>query len=286
LSPGDYKLEIFVKSIFFKDSDIKTIEFSVNEKWYQNIYLIIIGFLLVTIAIILIIRNRSLKRSERKRNELKTELLSLQSQMNPHFTFNSLNSIQSYMSTHDMREAQIYLADFANLMRNILDQAKLDLISVETEIKFLKAYLDLEKRRLESQFDYSIHIDPSIEPSEIALPSLLLQPFVENAIWHGVAGLDYKGNISVRFKVVQSQLICEIEDNGLGLEVEIKRKKSRPYHKSQGTQNCKERINLFQEIYHKKIELNIESKDTLNHGTIVTVKFPIIKQNETRNESY
>ncbi|MFA7272567.1 MAG: histidine kinase [Crocinitomicaceae bacterium] len=282
LSPGDYELEIVAKSPFFQDSDVQTIRFSVSEKWYQNLFVLINIFSFVILILILFFRRRALKKAEHKRAVLKSELLSLQSQMNPHFTFNSLNSIQSYLGSHDQRSAQIYLADFANLMRTILDQAKLHLISLDKEVDFLKNYLDLEKRRLENQFDYQIIIDDDIESQNTMVPTLRLQPFVENAIWHGVAGLDYQGSITIHFKKVASKIVCEIIDNGQGFEKSKKANTSRPYHKSTGIVNCRERIDLFKEIYHHTITLNFLSPDTKTTGTIVQVSFPHLNLNESR----
>ena len=282
LSPGDYKVDFMAKSPFFLASNIASVSFKINEKWYQNAYFKILVILAFIISVSLFVRNRSLKLSERKRNILKTELLSLQSQMNPHFTFNSLNSIQGYMSSHNVREAQIYLADFAGLWRSILNQAKLHLISIEEEVNFIQSYLNLEKRRLDSQFEYFIQVDPEINSAQYGVPTLLIQPFVENAIWHGVAGLARKGEIFINFKIKDSQILCEIQDNGIGMKESEKKKKFRPYHNSTGIENCKARIRLFKEIYRENIELKLESNIEAISRTKVSLTFPIMSLNKDK----
>jgi sensor histidine kinase YesM len=192
--------------------------------------------------------------------------------MNPHFTFNSLNSIQSYLSTNDKRSAQIYLADFAILMRKIMDQAKLNLITLNEEIEFLSNYIDLEKRRLDNSFRYELEVAEDIDKSNTFIPTLMLQPFVENAVWHGVATLDQGGVICIKFYKNGENLICEILDNGPGLTSE---KVNKPYHKSTGINNIKERMRLFEELFNKKIELEIiDVLDNNSAGVLVRLKVP------------
>ncbi len=273
LSAGEYTFDFKAESSFYKPSFLFGYKIKINPTWWQSTWVLLISFTLILILVVLLVRWRIIKTQERKRRSLSIELFSLQSQMNPHFTFNSLNSVQSYLSNNDKRSAQIYLADFAVLMRNIMDQAKLNLITLEEEVQFLTQYLNLEKRRLDNKFNYTFHIDEELIIDQTYIPTLMLQPFVENAIWHGVAALDYAGQISVSFKMKGDKLICEVKDNGLGLNQE---KKSKPYHKSTGINNIRERIRLFEELFNKKMEIDIID-NSQNNLTGVCVQLVIPK---------
>jgi ligand-binding sensor domain-containing protein len=272
LSPEEYVFDFKIESPFYETAFLRNIVLKVEKRWWQSTLILILVFAISFLLAVLIVRWRILKIQERKRRSLASELFSLQSQMNPHFTFNSLNSIQSYLSTNDKRSAQIYLADFAILMRNIMDQAKLNLITLEEEITFLTQYLNLERRRLDNTFDYTFQIDQRIVQDQTFIPTLMLQPFVENAIWHGVAALDYPGKIEISFGREGENLICEIVDNGLGINSD---KKNKSYHKSTGIENVKERMRLFEELFKKKMELKItDNAQNGSEGLCVRIVIP------------
>lgn len=272
LSAGEYVFDFKASSPFYATNFILGQKIKIDRKWWQTNTAIFVAFLLSTSLIVTIVRWRIIKSQEKKRRSLSNELFSLQSQMNPHFTFNSLNSVQSYLSTNDKRSAQIYLADFAILMRKIMDQAKLNLISLNEEIDFLRNYLNLEMRRLEGAFDYEITYDEDMNTENTFVPSLMLQPFIENAVWHGVAALSYKGKIEISFQKINDQLICKIIDNGMGID---ENKKQKPFHKSAGINNVRERMRLFEELFNKKIELEIiDLKQNNSHGICVQIIIP------------
>ncbi len=274
LQPGDYDIEFMVENPIYEASYLKIPTFTIQKKWWQKtIYIVIISFCVV-LFLVFIIFWRISKIQSRKQRFLSIELMALQSQMNPHFTFNSLNSIQSYLSSNDKRSAQIYLADFAILIRKILEQGKLHLISLEEEIEFLSQYLELEKRRLNNSFNYTIQVDDELNAQLIAIPTLMLQPFIENAIWHGVAGLDYKGKIEIRFSRQSDAIVCEIIDNGKGWGNSSEKISG---NTSTGIENCRERMSLFKELYKKELSLEIiDRKNTKTEGVCIRMTIPVL----------
>lgn len=272
LSAGKYSFDFKAQSPFFKTAYLKGLKLEIEKKWWESNVIIFSLFALSILLVAYVVRWRITKTQERKRRTLSNELFSLQSQMNPHFTFNSLNSIQSYLSTNDKRSAQIYLADFAVLMRQIMDQAKLNLITLNEETEFLTNYINLEQRRLDNSFNYAFRVSADIDKTNTYIPTLMLQPFVENAVWHGVATIDEGGFIDISFYKNGDDLICEIVDNGPGLKSEITNK---PYHKSAGIDNIKERMRLFEEIFNKKINLEIiDLTENQSVGVLVRLTIP------------
>ncbi|PDS21631.1 sensor histidine kinase, partial [Flavobacterium branchiophilum] len=156
--------------------------------YYTNWFItLMILFILLTAFLI----NRYLVNQEKEKGKLKrkisdSEMQTLRSQMNPHFLFNSLNSINSFIVQQKSREASGYLTTFSKLMRNILENSRYESITLEKELNTLKMYLEIEAVRLDHQFDYEILIDKNIELENIKIPPLIIQPFAENAIWHGL----------------------------------------------------------------------------------------------------
>ncbi|MGA1978654.1 MAG: two-component regulator propeller domain-containing protein [Bacteroidales bacterium] len=218
--------------------------------WYRTWWFYCFTFLIVSILIFLFLRNRfrAIKRKseiDRKISELKME--ALKSQMNPHFIFNAFNSIQKYILQQDSRAALDYMSEFALLIRQTLDNSTKNQISLSDEIKYLTSYIDLEKRRV-LNLGYVIEVASDIDPEDVFLPPMLIQPFVENAIIHGIRHLESKGNIFIKFKMNNgdSILICTVEDNGIGRAKanEINEVLNKT-HKSQGTRNTFQRMELF-----------------------------------------
>jgi sensor histidine kinase YesM len=209
------------------------------------------------------------------------ELRTLQLQMNPHFIFNALNSIQSYVMTHDAITANSYLSKFANLIRMFLDSSRSKYISLQEEIKMLNIYIEMESLRFEDKFDYSIVVDPEVN-KYIEIPTMILQPFVENAINHGLRYKRVKGVLKIHFFYSKDHLICRMEDNGVGRKVakEIQ-SKTRKGYKSQGLKITAERLVTYNKINESNIGFSIndliinpqESQE--DTGTVVEVRFPL-----------
>ena len=163
-------------------------------------------------------------REQKKAAEL--EHRALRTQMNPHFIFNALNSIQRIYLEGDIDEANEYIADFSTLMRNILENSNKSSISLHKELETLRLYLELEKLRSRNRIEYSISVDPEIDPLRTNVPPLVIQPFVENAIWHGILPKKQKGMIAIRLAPRDGNLKCEVSDDGVGMNPDDRTKSS------------------------------------------------------------
>jgi tetratricopeptide (TPR) repeat protein len=235
---------------------------------------ILILLLLVIIIALLFVRQHRLN-SQQRTIQLEQQLL--RSQMNPHFIFNSLIAIESYIYKNEPREAGRYLSGFARLMRLILENSREEYIPLEKEIKTLEYYLELQKNRFDNVFDYTIELDKNIDPEAIAIPPMLAQPFIENSIEHGLKNLDRQGNISILFRLENDQLIFEVKDNGIGLKKSEAAKNRNEMHKSMATTITLERLTALNKRKRKKIKLQIEEiKDSSDNiaGTKVSFAIP------------
>lgn len=210
-----------------------------------------------------------------KANLLRQKLLV--SQMNPHFIFNSLNAIQSYIFGQNSMQAGIYLSQFAQLMRMILDFSRKDYITLESEIGFLKLYMDLQGLRIAHKFDYVIETDEDEAPDLVLVPPMLAQPFIENAIEHGFFQRKGKGHLLVSIKKEGDFLRYLIEDNGIGLEATKKTKTEAASHESLAVKITRERLETLYHDHHVAATIDITDKghgDHTNHGVRITFKIP------------
>ncbi len=228
------------------------------------------GFILSTIfgfsfALLLVIRLRirKIKHEEKSKTEINKKIAyiesqALRAQMNPHFIFNTLSSIQHYISNNDTDAAIKYLSKFAKLMRKIMDNSKQQVIAVSEELNALNLYLELEIMRFDKKFEYSITVDPAIDQYYDRIPSMLIQPYVENAIIHGLLPKQGTGKISISLEKNQDTLLCVIEDNGIGREKAKEFKKNRvTQHKSMGMSITKERLDILNESLNSTIYAEI-----------------------------
>ncbi|MFN8713408.1 MAG: histidine kinase [Bacteroidota bacterium] len=211
--------------------------------------------------------------SIRKRNKL-IALQSLRREMNPHFIFNSLNSVNQFIAVNNEREANKYLTSYSNLMRNIMENSNKDYIALSTELDLLRKYLELEKLRFSDKFDYRIEIDPEINADEVQVPNMLIQPNLENAIWHGLRYKETPGLLLLKFKKNGTKTVAIIDDNGIGL-AESKRIKTsnQKRYESLGLKNVEERINLLNSIYKTIINFQITEKTGSETGTEVRIEW-------------
>ena len=205
----------------------------------------------------------------------------LRANMNPHFVFNALNAIHDFIANSDEKSAHLYLGKFAKLIRRILDQSRKDFISLEEELDTLKLYLELENMRFENKLRFEIEIEDGIQPYDIELPPMLIQPYLENAVRHGLMNLDRPGMIKVAFSRMNNYLECTVTDNGVGrakaLEVSSKRLKS---HRSAGMEITQKRVDLLYEAGKDKNRAGVEITDLvddLGHpsGTEVSILLPL-----------
>jgi len=231
-------------------------------------------FLIGVVVIILIFVVFIIKAlySINKKNK-RIALQSLRREMNPHFIFNSLNSVNHFIAENNEREANKYLSSYSKLMRNTMENSNKDFIPLSVELAQLKEYLQLEKMRFREKFDYTIEVDKNIDADATQIPNMLIQPQLENAIWHGLRYKDTKGYLSLKIFKEDKLLIIKVEDNGIGIKrsQELKTEHQKQ-HVSRGMTNTRERISLLNSLYHTTISLEISEKDGGESGVIVMIK--------------
>lgn len=281
IKPGTYVFEAQVKRLDEDwNEDSLKYSFKILTPVWERWWFIVLAIVLVLLATILLVKTRferKQKRLELENNLLDMERKALRLQMNPHFIFNALDSISSFIFKKDPEKAVRYLNNFAKLMRLTLESSMEHLHPVETEVSILKNYLELEKLRFQGKFDYSIDLDEEID-YDIGIPPMLIQPHVENAILHGLKPMQSGGQLDLRFILDDDEdlLIIEIEDNGVGRKKakELNRKKD---HRSMATQINKDRLKLLKMNKNDKIDIEIIDKlDEIENslGTKVVIKLP------------
>jgi ligand-binding sensor domain-containing protein len=252
------------------------------ETWWFRLF--VGGGCLLALYGLFQFRIRQLKARERnlqlQKSMLELEQKALRLQMNPHFIFNALNSIKGCMATGDLPLARKNLVKFAQLMRLILDNSRATAVPVADEIRMLEHYLDLEQLSRPDKFDYRIHVDPKIEVDTMRIPPMLVQPFVENSVLHGIAPLEKLGRIEVRFQLEGNRIRCIVQDNGIGRtrsqELHAHRDED---HKSAGISVTEERLKLLQIGAEESYQIRIvDLKDGQGNpsGTKVEVLMPVI----------
>lgn len=232
----------------------------IHPAWYQRVSFNILVILLLSFAIFVVVRQRTKlvnQKREQKRiiTELETQMLqlkqkTLQLQMNPHVIFNTLNSIQQYILNNDVEKAVSYLSSFSKLMRRILNNSNERYITLSDEIEAVSLYLQLESMRLGNRFSYEIEVDPEVDAKNIEIAPLIVQPFVENAIIHGLVPKKDNCFLSIRFsKLSEGKLLCVVEDNGVGRKHSEKMKQERgSSHKSYGMSITRRRLETLTKI--------------------------------------
>jgi sensor histidine kinase YesM len=223
------------------------------------------------IALLLFIRQSRLKSAEQL-TEFKQKLF--RSQMNPHFIFNSLTSIQNFIINQDDIKASVYLSRFSELVRSILNNSMVENITLEEEVSTIKNYLELQKVRFSEKFDFSVGVDSNIDPENTFIPPMLGQPFIENAIEHGIKNKAGKGHIRILFEAKDARLHYSIEDDGVGRQKarEILNERNKE-HRSVATDITKERIRVLNRKQRSKITLDIDDlmdRNGFASGTRVT----------------
>ena len=239
---------------------------------------------LIVLIAILIIRasriNAGRRLSEMNRKISEMRQANLRQQMNPHFIFNTLNSIQYYMYQHDKLATNNYLTKFSNLIRKVLENSQHTSISLQDELDALNLYLELESLRFRDKFDYNLVIDEEIDPVLFRVPPMLIQPYVENSINHGLLPLGYKGIVTISLSLVKKNLVCIVEDNGIGRQAAIDRSKRREDgHNSLGTLITNSRLDLVNSLYGtdlKTIYTDLKNEKGEAVGTRVEIQIPIM----------
>jgi tetratricopeptide (TPR) repeat protein len=241
-----------------------------NKSQQIIIYTLVGGLLVLLLAIVFTIKYI---KQQRLANNL-LALKSLRSQMNPHFIFNALNSVNTFIASNDERTANKYLSDFSFLMRAVLENSEEDFIPLKKEIELLERYTKLENFRFKDKFDYTIEVDKSIQMDDFEIPPMLLQPYIENAVWHGLRYKKSKGLLKIEMiPKSTNEITINVIDNGIGrnrskaLKTENQKK-----HNSTGMSNIKKRIQILNAMYKDKIDVTINDfQDADDAGTIVSV---------------
>ena len=243
---------------------------------------VILGFVilgLILAGVFFYLRNKEREKTLMLQKQLaEFEHKALHLQMNPHFVFNCLAAISSFIMQNGKEEAIKYLSKFSKLMRLTLEFSQESVVSIDKEIEALQNYLELEQLRFNKKFDFKINKDPKIE-DDTAIPTLLLQPYIENAILHGVAPKEGKGFININFLQKNEYLTCVIEDNGVGINSSKELKKnSVNAHRSMALEISRKRLEMLEELENKKVDLEIEElkdENNMTGGTRITLHLPL-----------
>lgn len=205
-----------------------------------------------------------------------SQLTALRTQMNPHFIFNALNSVQQYILEGDVDKANRYLTKFSRLQREILQHCDQQFITVEKEIEMLQLYLQFEQLRFHASFEYHILLNPAFDASEIKIPPMLLQPFVENAIWHGLMPKNGHRKLLIQFNLISDdELQCMVDDNGIGITASARLNGAgRDGHVSKGVSLVKERLALLEQQYHQPFKVSMGELLT-NEGAVTGTRISL-----------
>ena len=279
LSPGSY-------SFYLKATDAdgnwgpqyKLVSFTIVPQFWQTYWFKIATALILAAGCWLLVRRRikSIRHeAELKQKVAETEMMALRAQMNPHFIFNCINSIDAMIQSNDKYQATVYLNKFAKLIRNILDSSKQNLVPLSKDIETLQLYVDLEMFRNENKFKAEINADPQLLQDDYQVPPLIIQPYVENAILHGLRQRDdNNGKLVVTIQKQDGTLTYEITDNGVGRN---KNQAASPLKKTNGygMQISEDRVRIFNNEEKASVVVKDLHDNDLSSGTRVTVQLKI-----------
>jgi hypothetical protein len=289
LPPGKYRLNIRAKDGMGNwCSNPHSIEIVITPPFWKTFWFGLLVFALIFMTIFFIVRKRiaSIKKRAAETNRIRQQMAELEnqalrSQMNPHFIFNCLNSINGFIVGNNPDEASRFVTKFSRLIRLILENSKVPYVSLEQELSALKIYIDLEKMRFESGFESKIEVNPNLHTSAVFVPPMIFQPFVENAIWHGLLHKETSGKLLVDIFEADSHLVVKIQDNGIGrtAAAELKSKTSLKT-KSYGLAITRQRIENFNANQNTETKDAVSVEDLTDHsgspcGTRVTLKLAI-----------
>jgi ligand-binding sensor domain-containing protein len=290
--PGKYVFRVKASNSFgvWAEKDIAII---INSPWWSTWWAYFMYALLAVAGIWTIVhyRSRSLRREleQRKKEQQLVELRhqkselemhALRAQMNPHFIFNSLNSIDLFILQNDKAKASKYLTKFSRLIRMILDSSTKATVSLAEDLEALQLYLELERLRCDQKFSFRIKCDPGIDADFMQLPPMLLQPFAENAIWHGLMNKKEGGHLCINIDQEDSTLICTITDDGIGRKKAAELQDKSDKHKSMGMKITEGRIAMIQKMSeeNKSVEIrDLVDADDNAAGTEVVLKIPVVQ---------
>jgi hypothetical protein len=288
LGDGQYTFQVFAKNLHgvWTTSPV-SFSFKVKAPLWKRWWIIALGVIVVSSAVYLLMRYRvqNVRKEQEWKSGLERQLLvleskALRSQMNPHFIFNVMNSIQDFILKNDMKSAQKYLTKFARLVRMILDNSVQSEVLLDEELKANRLYVELEQQRFNRKFDFDFEIEEGLEDSGIRIPSMLIQPFLENAVKHGISHLEGQGYLRLSVKKNEADLLIEIQDNGVGRKAAAEwNAMHQKDHHSMGSMLTEKRVEILNATLHTGIRLEVEdlmSQDGRPSGTLVRMVFPTL----------
>ncbi|MFN4256157.1 MAG: histidine kinase [Saprospiraceae bacterium] len=281
LPPGRYVFHVLAaNNDGVWNTEGKRLEIIIRPPFYQTWWFYLLCALAAAFGAFRFYRWRIGQVTERARLETafnrrlaEVQMSALRAQMNPHFLFNSLNSIKNYIAQNDPRLAARYLTKFSRLMRLILNNSKTHAVKLSLELETLDLYLELEQMRFAQKFDYQIIVSPEVDAETIEIPPMILQPFIENAIWHGFMTKPSKGHLRLEISKQGGGLVIEIDDDGIGRQrAAALQSESGEFRQSHGLGITHERLDLIRQLFQREIRVEILDKtsaDGLAAGTLV-----------------
>ncbi|HUR65528.1 MAG TPA: histidine kinase [Chitinophagaceae bacterium] len=280
LPPGQHTIRLKMSGKNGEEK-LKELDFFIAKPFWKTTGFLLSVVLLCTAIGVWLYRRRMYsihQKANIDKQIAQTQMKALHAQMNPHFVFNSLNSIREMILNNESKEASHFLSKFAQLMRMTLDHSVRNFISLRSTMEYLERYMEMEQIR-NSYFTCRILAEEDLDPDETYLPPMLIQPFIENAIWHGVTGTRKDININIDFIKEGEQLVCIIDDNGMGINRSLEDKKNKMgAHTPVGIANIRNRIQLLNEKYGLACSVDIIDKSILpgeGNGTKVTIRLPL-----------
>lgn len=281
MPPGDYIFEVQARSSDFVWSASSALVFTIVPPFWATSWFLACVIVLLLLLIALFVQWRLQRLRDRQRNEqrlLRLESQALRAQMNPHFIFNVLSAIQGYVSNGDAAASEVYLGKFSRLIRKILENSRASFVPLREELETIRYYMGMEQMRFKVAFHFEINLDPAIDDENVFVPPMLIQPYLENAILHGIVAKGEQGRIELNINQVGDLLKCEIIDNGVGRKHSAEFKVDQKLHKPLGMLITRERLELLQ---HKAAEkLEVVTEDLLDQasrscGTRVSISIPV-----------
>ncbi len=265
--------EVFVGTVFFLNKGVQPMFFVYLGALLQSIiFSVILGLIIKRVE--QKSKNAEVRLAVKLKEMEELKMTALQSQMNPHFLFNSLNSINNFVLKNDIEKASDYITKFSKLIRVILNSSSNPILTLSEELDILALYVKLEQMRVNGGFDFIVNVDKNMKLEHIKVPTLFLQPFVENAIWHGIMKKEGAKEIELSIKEDHGNVLCIIRDNGIGINKSRENDKMSQKRRFFGTEATGDRIKML----HQNKDVYIETKDIsvgTKTGTQVSISFPL-----------
>jgi len=267
LPPGDYRFKVKAKNFLGIESmQAANVIFTIATPFYKTAWFFFLLALVFLLLIVLLYRYRisQVRHEEKLKSQFvqqlsQLEVKALRSQMNPHFIFNSLNAINRYILKNEKEAASAYLTKFAKLIRLILDHSRQPKVPLSQELAALDLYLQLESLRFQNNFEYAVNLENELNPQSVFIPPMIIQPIVENAIWHGLLPKGSNCSLKIDFSLKGSNIICVIEDNGIGRTRAEEIQQQQTLRKSSvGMTTTMQRLKLLTEENHEDASITVE----------------------------